>query len=430
LKNKLDSLFFNRQFESEQFTAMTWRITAMIKKLRIKFVLINMTIIMVMLCIIFGFIYHFTRIKLESDSINMMRNIASHPFRLRMPNERPEDVRLPYFTLQIGSDGELIATGGGDFDLSDEEFLRDLFFAASTSPEHIGIVEDYNLRYCRVTTPVDQFIVFADISSELKTLHNLLGTCFAIGLSSFLVFLGISLLLARWAVKPVEQAWLQQRQFIADASHELKTPLTVIMTNAELMQNPDFDEESHAKFSSSILAMSHQMKGLVEQMLELARSDNATDKIMFSQVDFSKLVSDALLPFEPVFFEKGLRLTSQICEGIQVNGDAAKLHQVLDILLDNAQKYSHESGNTNVILKKHGKGHCVLTVSNEGDAISQEDLKNLFKRFYRADEARSQTGSFGLGLSIAESIIRQHKGKIWAESRNGINSFQVWIACL
>ena len=402
----------------------------MIQKLRIKFVLINMSIIVVMLCIIFGFIYHFTKVKLESDSINMMRNIASHPSRRRMPNERPNDVRLPYFTLQIGSDGELIATGGGDFDLSDEDFLKKLFHAASTSPNHTGILEEYNLRYCRIVTPVDQFIVFADTSSELKTLHNLLRTCFAIGLFSFLVFLGISLLLARWAVKPVEQAWLQQRQFVADASHELKTPLTVIMTNAELIQNPDFDEESRAKFSASILTMSHQMKGLVEQMLELARSDNADDRLVFSQVDFSKLVSDALLPFEPVFFEKGLSLTAQICEGIEVNGDAARLRQVLDILLDNAQKYSLDGGNTNVILKKHGKGHCILTVSNEGDAISQEALKNLFTRFYRADEARSRTGSFGLGLSIAQSIVRQHKGRIWAESRHGRNSFHVLISCL
>ena len=402
----------------------------MIKKLRIKFVLINMTIITVMLCIIFGCIYHFTKIKLESESINMMRNISSHPSRRRMPNEPPKDIRLPYFTLQIGSNDELIATGGGDFDLSDEAFLRNLFLAASASPEHIGILKEYNLRYCRISTPAGQFIVFADISSELKILHNLLGTCFAIGLFSFLVFLGISLLLARWAVKPVEQAWLQQRQFIADASHELKTPLTVIMTNAELIQNPDFDDESRAKFSVNILTMSHQMKGLVEQMLELARSDNAEGKLIFSQMDFSKLVSDAMLPFEPMFFEKGLGLTAQICEDIQVSGDTARLRQVLDILLDNAQKYSHDGGNTNVILKKQGKGHCILTVSNEGDAIPQENLKNLFKRFYRADEARSQTGSFGLGLSIAESIVQQHKGKIWAESKHGINSFHVLIPCL
>ena len=402
----------------------------MIKKLRIKFVLINMTIITFMLCIIFGCIYHFTKIKLESESINMMRNISSHPSRRRMPNEPPKDIRLPYFTLEIGNDGELIAASGEDFDLSDEKFLTNLIAATSASPKHIGILEEYNLRYCRAAMPVGQFIVFADISSELKTLHNLLRTCFVIGLFSFLVFLGISLLLARWAVKPVEQAWLQQRQFVADASHELKTPLTVIMTNAELLQNPDFDDESRSKFSSSILTMSHQMKGLVEQMLELARSDNTENKTIFSQVNFSKLVSDAMLPFEPVFFEKGFGLSAHICENIQVNGDTARLRQVLDILLDNAQKYSHDGGNTNVILKKYGKGHCILTVANEGDTIPQQHLKNLFKRFYRAEQARSQSGSFGLGLSIAESIVRQHKGKIWAESKHGMNSFHVLIPCL
>lgn len=112
-------------------------------------------------------------------------------------------------------------------------------------------------------------------------------------------------------------------------------------------------------------------------------------------------------------------------ENIMVNGDSSQLRQVLDILLDNAQKYSCKGGTTWVTLKKHGKGRCLLAVADEGEEISANDLNHLFKRFYRADKARSRTGSFGLGLSIAEAIIIRHKGKKWAESKNGLNTFHV-----
>lgn len=397
----------------------------MTKKLRYQFIIIIMSIVTIMLCILMFSIYFFTKMNLENNSINMMKNIASHPFLPHLPNETQEDVRLPYFTLQLSTQGDLIATGGGYYDLSDEEFLKDLIKATFSSPDRIGIIKEYNLRFYRVSTSVGQILVYADISNELTILNTLIRNCVLIGMACFLVFLSISFLLANWVIKPVDRAWKQQRQFIADASHELKTPLTVIMTNAELMQNPDYDEKNRVSFLSSILVMSKQMRDLVEQMLELARADNVQQNTVFSSVDFSRLVSDAMLPFEPIFFEKGLMLDTEISENIMVNGEPSQLRQVLDILLDNAQKYSRKGGTTWVALQKHGKGHCLLTVADEGEEIPAKDLNNLFKRFYRADKARSRNGSFGLGLSIAETIVARHKGKIWAESKNGINTFFV-----
>ena len=314
----------------------------MTKKLRCQFVTITMSIVTVMLCVIMFLIYFFTKMNLETNSINMMQNIASHPFLLHLPNELQEDIRLPYFTLQLSIQGDLIATGGGYYDLSDEDFLKDLINATFSSSERVGIIEEYNLRFYHASTSVSQILVYADISNELAILNNLIRNCILVGLACFLAFLCISFLLANWVVKPIDRAWNQQQQFIADASHELKTPLTVIMTNAELMQNPDYDETSRIKFSSSILVMSKQMRNLVEQMLELARADNVQCNTVFSSVDFSRLISDATLPFEPIFFEKGLTLHTEIQDGITVNGDPAQLRQVLDILLDNAQKYSWE----------------------------------------------------------------------------------------
>ncbi len=397
----------------------------MTKKLRRQFIMITMSIVTIMLCIIMLLIYFFTKMNLENNSVNMMQNIASQPFLPHLPNERQDDIRLPYFTLQLNNRGDLIATGGGYYDLSDESFLKDLIDSTLSSSDRIGIIEKYNLRFYRANTAGSQTLVFADISNELTTLNNLIRNCILIGLACFFIFLGISFLFADWVISPVDKAWEQQRQFIADASHELKTPLTVIMTNAELMQNPDYDDSDRSSFVSNILIMSRQMRSLVEQMLELVHADNVQTDIVFSPLDFSGLVSDAILPFEPIFFEKGLTLDAEISENITVNGNAGQLRQVLDILLDNAQKYSREGGTTWVTLKKYGKGRCLLSVADEGEEIPAADLNNLFKRFYRADKARTRTGSFGLGLSIAEAIITRHKGKIWAESRNHINTFFV-----
>lgn len=395
----------------------------MTKKLRTKFMLITLSILTITLCIILSMIYFFTKMNLENNSIRMMEAISMNPFLPRVPNDLADDVRLPYFILQISAQGDLIATGGGYYDLSDENFLKDLVDASSADSAPTGVIKEYNLRYYRANTPVTQLLVYADTSSEQATLRNLLRNCIFIGIACFLAFFYISFLLAGWMVRPVEKAWNQQRQFIADASHELKTPLTVIMTNAELLQSPDYDRESRAAFSSHILVMSRQMRSLVEQMLELARADSIQSDPVFSSVDLSQLVSYAVLPFEPIFFEKGLALETEIVENIVINGDPSQLRQVLDILLDNAGKYSRERGKIWVTLRNRGKGHCLLTVANEGMEISQEELPHLFKRFYRADEARSRTGSFGLGLSIAESIVLRHKGKIWAESGKRINTF-------
>ena len=397
----------------------------MIRKLQIKFVIINMTMVTIMLCVIFGLVYNSTRTNLENESISMMKSIAADPLRLGRPNEQTPDLRLPYFTLQLGLKGELVSTGGGYYDLSDKEFLKDLIDESVSSRRESGIVEGHNLRFCRVTTPLGTVLVFSDTSSENNTLEGLMRTSLTIGVLSFLGFLAISIFLSKWAVKPVAVAWQQQKQFVADASHELKTPLTVIMTNAELLQNDEYEEKERKNFSQSILTMSQQMKTLVEKLLELAKSDAEQTKQHMQPVDFSKLILDTAISFEGVFVEKGLTLENAVESGITVSGNGQALQQLIDILLDNAQKYCSFGGETMVRLYSSGQGKCQLKVSNPGAEIPAEDLKKIFQRFYRMDKARSRDGSFGLGLSIAESIVMQHKGSIWAESKDGINTFIV-----
>lgn len=397
----------------------------MIRKLQIKFVMINMTMITAMLCIIFSLVYTFTQSNLETESISMMKTIAADPFRLGRPNDPPSDIKLPYFTLQLDIKGELVSTGGGYYDLSDKEFLTDLIEESVGSRRESGVITDHNLRFCRVERPQGTILVFSDISSESSALAALIRNSVIIGIFAFLAFLAISIFLSRWAVKPVAAAWLQQKQFVADASHELKTPLTVIMTNAELLQGEDYDDAERETFSQSILLMSRQMKLLVEKMLELAKSDAEQTKRQIKPVNLSSLILDTVISFEGVFVEKGLTVESSVESEIMVLGNEQALQQMADILLDNAQKYSSPNSETTVRLYSSGHGKCQLSVSNPGAEIPQEDLKKIFQRFYRMDKARSRDGSFGLGLSIAESIVTQHKGKIWAESKDGLNTFVV-----
>ena len=395
----------------------------MLKKLQIKFVMINMTMVIVMLIIIFGLIYNFTKRNLETENINMMRAIATNPFQLGRPNEPSSELRLPFFTLQLGMKGELVATGGGYYDLSDHRFLKDLIKQSTKEIQETGIIEEHNLRYFRIKLPMGTTLVFSDISSEKNTLNSLLQSFIIIGFISFFVFLGISIFLAKWAIKPVARAWQQQKQFVADASHELKTPLTVIMTNSELLQSTDFNEEERYHFLQSIALMSGQMKQLVEKLLILAKSDNQETTITMNTLDLSQLVLNAAISFEGIFVEKGLFLESFAEPDIKVHGNEDGLRQVIDILLDNAQKYSSQNSTTRIVLYTEDWKKCCIKVSNPGTSIPEDELKNIFQRFYRTDKARSRDGSFGLGLSIAENIVQMHKGKIWAESQNGINSF-------
>lgn len=396
----------------------------MIRKLQIKFIMINMIMVTAMLCVIFGLVYNFTRHNLENESIGMMRSIAADPFQLDRPNRHSPDLKLPYFAVLLGPRGELISTGGGYYDLSDKAFLNELVENTKEERQDTGILPEYNLRFCRVGTPRGPVLVFADMSSENNTLRSLTRSSTLIGLFSFLVFLCISIFLSRWAVKPMAEAWTQQKQFVADASHELKTPLTVIMTNAELLQSDDYTQAERAGFSQGILLMSHQMKQLVESMLELARTDANQNKLQMQPVDLSRLILDTAISFEGVFVEKGLTVESEVEPGITVYGDEQALQQVMDILLDNAQKYSEPGGTTRVQLRSN-QGKCQIRVSNPGPELSPEERKKIFRRFYRMDKVRSRSGSFGLGLSIAESIVTQHKGKIWVESKDSINTFIV-----
>lgn len=401
----------------------------MIRRLRIKFVCINMAIVTAMLLVIFGMVLHFTGENLRRQSIRAMDMAVQNHIPPVRPGEGPDKPFFSGFVLEIGSTGTLTVRSGEYYDLSDESLLWRLADMVNHSEERMGVLADYKLRYMVHTTPAGKRIVFADISAEMETVKNLVKSCVLIGLLSLTAFLAISVFLANWAVRPVEKAWNQQRQFVADASHELKTPLSVIMTNAELLQSGDYPQEERALFSRNILTVTLQMRTLVESLLGLARVDNGSAKLDFVKLNLSELMEDSLLRFEPVYFEKGRFLQGEIEANLLVKGNPDYLRQVVDILLDNGSKYAALDSTVRARLTRQGN-QCLLSVASRGEPISKADLKNIFKRFYRVDKVRSRDGSYGLGLAIAESIVSEHRGKIWAESHNGINTFFVQLALI
>lgn len=400
----------------------------MIRKLRLKFVVVNMVIVTILLSCILGFVYSLTLIQMENKSIRTLQKKIAISYIQDSPQKGGQEYRFPYVVLQITPDHNWELIESHNFDCSDQDFMDTIVAQALNSSKRTGNLKHHALRYCLIKYPGGDRLIFSDISREQDVMNSLMYSCLALGVVGFFLFLGISILLSYWAVKPVDEAIKQQQQFVADASHELKTPLTVIMTNAELLQNPAATEATKRRCLDGILSMSQRMKDMTNQLLQLAKLDASIPQKGLSSLNFSELVEDEILPYEPLFFEKGLTLNTDIQPEIIINGNSLQLRQLIGILLDNAQKYTTPQGTTWVELSASRKNRCMLTVMNEGTPLSQEQCKQSFQRFYMTEASRGGE-SFGLGLAIAKSITEHHKGKIWVESKEGRNLYHAEFPC-
>ena len=402
----------------------------MIKKLRIKFVCYVMLHVTILLILSLTVLVSYIQKSMVSERYSVLHRIAEDPGRKFRPSTVDEsDFYPPYFILVSDGNGNLLSSGDSLFDLSEIEVLEKLYERTLGIGKLEGIVEEYDLRFVRMETPWGPKLVFADMSGERAMTRHLVKDSILVGLGALAIFTGVSLLLSVWAIKPVDQAWRQQKQFVSDASHELKTPLTVIMSNAELLQEPGYSDEQRRGFSESILAMSQQMRHLVESLLNLARLDTLweTDSLV-ADLNLSALVEDCILPFEPLYFERGLLLESSVEPDLHIRGNELALRQCADILLDNAQKYS-DPGTVRLCLRRSGR-QAELTVSNPSPELSKSECRDVFKRFYRRDTSRSDSGSYGLGLPIAEGIVTRHGGKIVCDWENGRICFTVTLPIL
>ena len=280
-----------------------------------------------------------------------------------------------------------------------------------------GTLSDLGLHYQKRTTETTMFVAFADTSTT-SSWQSLALTLSIAGLGTLAVFFFISLALSKWALRPVREAWESQRQFVADASHDLKTPLTVILANSSiLMKHPERTIASESQWIESTQVEAQQMQGLVNEMLELAQVE-AGEKanVVHERIDFSDLVDGETLLFDSMALERDCLYDCEIEPELHVVGNTQQLQKMVSTLIENAFKYVEENGAIEIALRRSGK-NALLRVKNTGAEIAPEDLPHIFDRFYRTDKARtSGAGGFGLGLAIAREVARSHGGDITCTS--------------
>ena len=393
----------------------------MISKLRRKIICSQMWMAFALLALIFlalcAYNWHHSAHEVQSVMEQALQDPAFFSEVSSEHSGRGHRALLAVFLAETDANGQVLLLKARYFKLSAAE-AQDAVKNALEKKHTQGTLWSQALRFQKVSTADGGYqIVFADLSNYFSRFAKLVGSMLIAFTLAMFGLLGISVLMARQAVRPVELAWQSQRRFVADASHELKTPLAVILANGGILaRHRDSTVESQMQWVNNTLEEARRMQKLVDDMLFLARSDDGGFSLQKKVLSLSDLAWQVELPFEAVAYEQGVMLDCSIEDGLQVFGDEAQLQRLLIILLDNACKYAGENGSAMFSLSRQ-RNHALLCVQNTGPAIPPEQLARIFERFYRADPSRSRTqGGYGLGLSIAESIVHAHGGSIRAES--------------
>ena len=411
----------------------------MIEQLQKRLTLLLSSVSIFLLLFLLGFLYFFSRNSLYGT----MRNALSSAVTKSM--DRSSSDSYPIYQIFMKENGEILEHSGEDFFLesdTEEKAVQDALLRIKEGEESFyGSLEGGKLQfYCKKDSPPNgksaYRIALTDFSKEIGSIRRLSVVLFILFFALSFVIIVLSRFFVRKTVAPVKEAMLSQRQFISDASHELKTPLTVIINNVGNLQKkietvPALKGEDAERIRSDILGieeMSGRMKHLTESLLDLSRLESWQDRgSQLEKVALSALVEHECLYFEPLFFEKGKSVDYTVEKGLYTLGNKNKLKELLSILLENALKYSLPSTSTAVSLKKKRNTLC-LSVSNAVEKeLSKEEKEKLFQRFFRLDESHSGGDGYGLGLSIAKEIVLMHKGTIKVESEKGRIYFRVGL---
>ena len=414
----------------------------MFKKLRIRFIATTMIMLTTIMLLSFGAIYIFAKKNNEgmqySEMEKMINNFKGGPGSQdgEINNARTgEGIRVLYniATSTIKYDNT--------YDIEEEDVFNIVNEVLAQKRDRGFIkVEEYNFAYIKkeprqgiepssiqgleVNTQDVLQIVLKDSTYFNKGMTELIIIFIVIGIASLGLLFLVSLILARKAIKPVEVAYNGQKQFIADASHELKTPLAVIKTNIDIINANEEDTiKNQKKWLNYVSFQADRMSNLVNNLLYLAKVDNNEKLGIESDFNLSDVIMNQVLSFEAIIYENNLELKCDIEENLNFKGDKEGINQLMGILVDNAIKHSYKDTEVVITLKK-AKEKVIISVENKGEEIKEEDLEKIFERFYRVDEARDrEKGGYGLGLSIAKSIVEKYNGKIKAESENNITIF-------
>lgn len=398
----------------------------MIKKLQIKFMVIIMSIMAV---VIFGIFVTINLTMYQSthlQSINMMKRIAENdgliknagklnPIKTVDSGSESDFAPIPQinFSIKLDKDGQIIEVISDRTQNYTQQEVTEYLKHAQAFQKATGTAG--GLKFLIAQKPYGEIIVFLDNSMQASATIRLFWVTLFVGLASLVVIFFISLHLSSWAIKPVKDAYEAQKRFVADASHELKTPLTIISANADVLSG----EIGTNKWLGFIKTESLRMGELVNNLLYLAKSDASENTYQMVEFDLSDAIISTILPFESSCYESRKQLVLDIPPQITITGDRQRLMQVLIILLDNALKNTTDQAEIKISLALQNSKK-MISVYNTGDGLSKEDENKIFDRFYRGDSSRArQTGGYGLGLSIAKTIVDAHKGKISVENQPG-----------
>ena len=416
----------------------------MFKKSRRKIVVAIMSILVLLWVGTLGVIYASSYFEMTKQNAQMLQAHAEmyslpNSFGEMMPPNRPkpdgnrdfnhkfnpESPRFQlstFYSVAVSYDGEILEVKNGMSTVHTDEELVSLTESIIKSGRNNGT--ENNLAFYKTDKGGYTLVTFMDNTVINESAITLFRYTLIFGGVALVLFFFLSMYLAKRIVNPLEESYQKQKQFISDAGHELKTPVSVVSANAELLSREIGDNQ----WLQNIQYENERMGMLVGQLLELARTENVTPQT--EHIDFSRLVAGESLPFESVAFEKGLTLSTNITSNIDVIGNSTQLKQIVSILLDNAIRHSKGGGEVWLTLTKE-HGFAKLSVINKGDEIRAEHREQIFERFYRVDTARNgEDKHYGLGLAIAKAITTSHKGNIAVHCFDGFVEFRVQIPTL
>ena len=414
----------------------------MFVKLRNQFLIISMITTFVVLFIAFSSIYLITCQKLKSDIRAELQKVY-HFYQKSSQNKKAfqEDPTLLHsepqghsssFEIKTNSKWHIIETRS-KFDFNNEFFQHVTNEIASRGVTQ-GSLDFNESRWAYVVYKKESnYLIYSvDVTNQLRIVNTLIYSFIFVGFIILVIIFFTNRFFANRYIAPVKEAFTKQKQFIADASHELKTPLAIISTNTDvLLDNGEDTISNQSKWIHHIQEETSRMKELTNNLLYLTEIDHTQTQMLYVPFNLSETVESVILTMEAIIFEKNISLHYEIEPNLNIQGNEEQIKQVIMILLDNAIKYNHLMGSLVLRLRKQNSD-VVLSVQNTGDGISSEHLDKIFDRFYRTDSSRSRKlGGYGLGLAIAKSIIEQHKGKIYAKSTlNETTTFYVHFSYL
>ncbi len=342
------------------------------------------------------------------------------PFPDRGPHfDTNQFKRSTFYSVAISYDNNVIEIRNDDAVVYTDAELENAARQVLKKSDANGVID--NLIYYKMDKGGYTLVSFMDNAIIRESMNTLFRYTLIFGSAAIVALYFLAVYLAKRIVDPLEESYQKQKQFISDAGHELKTPVSVVSANAEILSREIGDNQ----WLANIQYENERMGKLVGQLLELARTENV--KPQREYLDLSRLVAGGVLPFESVAYENGLTLNSQIADGIITLGSSTQLSQLVSILVDNAIRHSR-NGKEVFISLTHTRSNVVFSVINDGEPIPQEQMAQLFERFYRADEARNgEDKHYGLGLAIAKAIVEAHHGKIEVSCYDGKVCFTVQV---